>query len=132
MPNSDCNDEASSVCSGSALLSEQWLRERPRSGHLEKRGRLREAEAAKYMVQTCSAIAFCHGKGVIHRDLKPENLLLDEFGYVKVIDFGFAKRVRSSTLSSSRDLGPRHAPLVRACAQIQIAIAAQGTARGTR
>ena len=38
MPNSDCNDEASSVCSGSALLSEQWLRECHRSGHLEKRG----------------------------------------------------------------------------------------------
>ena len=26
------------MCSGSALLSEQWLRECHRSGHLEKRG----------------------------------------------------------------------------------------------
>ena len=39
MPNSEgsVNDEAS-VCSGPALLSEQWLRECHRSGHLEKRG----------------------------------------------------------------------------------------------
>ncbi len=39
------------------------------------------------------AFAHIHGKSVAYRDLKPENLLLDERGYVKVIDFGFAKRV---------------------------------------
>ena len=54
------------------------------AGHIEKKGRLREAEAAKYLVQTCSAIAHCHGRGVIHRDIKPENLLLDAHYDIKV------------------------------------------------
>ncbi|KAJ8487816.1 hypothetical protein ONZ45_g14187 [Pleurotus djamor] len=31
-------------------------------------------------------------KGVLHRDLKPANLLLDQNGYVRASDFGFAHR----------------------------------------
>ena len=34
---------------------------------------------------------YLHSRGVIYRDMKPENLLLDEQGYVKMVDFGFAR-----------------------------------------
>ena len=39
-------------------------------------------------------LAFSHfdKKKLAYRDLKPENLLMDEQGYIKVIDFGFAKK----------------------------------------
>jgi len=68
------------------------------AGHIEKKGRLREAEAAKYLVQTCSAIAHCHGRGVIHRDIKPENLLLDAHYDIKVTDFGLSAIVKPGQL----------------------------------
>ena len=32
-----------------------------------------------------------HAENYLYRDLKPENLLIDRDGYIKVVDFGFAK-----------------------------------------
>jgi len=39
---------------------------------------------------------YMHSKNMIYRDLKPENLLLDNMGYLKITDFGFAKVMSQS------------------------------------
>ena len=39
------------------------------------------------------AFKFMHDRGIAYRDLKPENLMIDTMGFVKLVDFGFAKRI---------------------------------------
>ena len=45
------------------------------------------------------ALEALHAKNNIYRDLKPENILLDTKGYVKIGDFGFAKKVSDRTFT---------------------------------
>ena len=52
-----------------------------------------ELNTAKfYAANVILAFKYMHSRGIGYRDLKPENLLIDKSGYLKVIDFGFAKR----------------------------------------
>ena len=46
-----------------------------------------------YAANVVLAFKFMHARGISYRDLKPENLLLNSDGYIKVIDFGFAKKL---------------------------------------
>merc|ERR1719233_2240780 len=43
------------------------------------------------------AFGYMHSLNVIYRDLKPENLVLDDKGYLKITDFGFAKQIEDQT-----------------------------------
>ena len=65
--------------------------------HLRRRGHLKNHQAVFVTASVASVFAFLHAGDIAYRDLKPENLLLDHEGYVKVTDFGFAKRVEDKT-----------------------------------
>jgi serine/threonine protein kinase len=51
--------------------------------------------------QIAKALAAAHANGIIHGDIKPENIILREDGYVKVLDFGLARRVAMDTVAVS-------------------------------
>ncbi|CAF0788774.1 unnamed protein product [Brachionus calyciflorus] len=43
------------------------------------------------------ALEYLHANQVIYRDLKPENILIADNGYIKLTDFGFAKKIKDTT-----------------------------------
>jgi eukaryotic-like serine/threonine-protein kinase len=49
----------------------------------------------------CTGLAYAHRKGVLHRDIKPSNLFLCESGQVKITDFGLARAVGGSNLTTA-------------------------------
>lgn len=50
-----------------------------------------------YGAQIASVFEYLHSKDIVYRDLKPENIMIADDGYLKLIDYGFAKVVKKRT-----------------------------------
>ena len=58
---------------------------------------LSEEHARFYTACISHAIEHLHSRHLVYRDCKPENVMLTATGYVKLVDFGLAKRVHTRT-----------------------------------
>ena len=55
------------------------------------------SQAKFYVAHIVTIFSYLHERNIIYRDLKPENILITKSGYLKLTDFGFAKKVVGKT-----------------------------------
>ena len=67
--------------------------------YLRRSTRLEPSHAVFYSAQIVSIFEYLHQFRVAFRDLKPENILIDSCGYLKLTDFGFAKVIKTFSLT---------------------------------
>ena len=65
--------------------------------HLRKCSKFAPDKAQFYLAQVCLVFEHLHSKSIIFRDLKPENLLINSDGFLKLVDFGLAKKCAGRT-----------------------------------
>ena len=58
---------------------------------------LSNKDAQFFIACILEILAELHDKKIIHRDVKPENFVVDENGYLKLVDLSIAKVVHNRT-----------------------------------
>ena len=81
----------------------------PTLAALLARGPFEPDEVRRVVAQLAAALTVAHAAGIIHRDIKPANVLMAPDGQAKLMDFGIARSVDGSSLTSTGQvLGTAH------------------------
>lgn len=73
---------------------------RERRGGVKARPDARYLEVAALIAEVAEALDHAHRNGVVHRDVKPSNIMVDAEGHAHLTDFGIARTVTETTLTS--------------------------------
>ena len=82
-------------CDGEHLIASEYVDGQTLRSALNRK-EVDTQTAIDIICQVLSALTAAHAAGIVHRDLKPGNIMIRSDGYVKVIDFGLAKRTGKS------------------------------------
>jgi serine/threonine protein kinase len=73
--------------------------------HVIERNPLSDDEVARIGTSLAGALAHAHELGIVHRDVKPGNVLVDQEDAVHLTDFGIARLVDTSAITSITETG---------------------------
>jgi serine/threonine-protein kinase len=91
---------------GSARGRHYIVMELVRGGSLRRLMRKdgREAQVLAVLADVARALAFAHDQGVVHRDVKPENVLLTRAAKARITDFGLARVLDKTSMTTDGKL----------------------------
>ncbi len=84
----------------------------PLANHVLTRQRFPNEVAKFYAAEAFPAIDFLHSRDLIHCNIRAESILLDRYGHVKLVDFGFEKPAKDQIRTRPRRMLAYTAPEV--------------------
>ena len=79
---------------------------RPSLGERYRSERMSVAEVLRIGVRLASAVETAHRAGILHRDIKPANVLVTDFGWPALTDFGIAATTATAAVGMSIPWSP--------------------------
>ena len=89
---------------GETLFMAMELVEGEALGTMIERGPMIPLDAVRVATHVADGLSEAHRKGIVHRDIKPDNIIVSS-RYVKVLDFGIAKQIGSTTTDANLTQG---------------------------
>jgi outer membrane protein assembly factor BamB/predicted Ser/Thr protein kinase len=68
---------------------------------IAERAPLSVRQTFQIAVRVAEGLAYAHKKGILHRDIKPSNIIVDSKGRAVITDFGIAKMIGGSGLTTT-------------------------------
>jgi tetratricopeptide (TPR) repeat protein/predicted Ser/Thr protein kinase len=86
---------------GTRFITMEFIEGRDLKSLVQERGKIPPGEAVAILQQICRGLAAAHNEGVVHRDLKPQNVMLEANGRASIMDFGIARSIEQSGLTTA-------------------------------
>ena len=91
----EINDFQNQTYIAMPFIQGQSLRDKVQAGHLDL------GTALSIGIQIADGLAEAHKKGIIHRDIKLANVMMSESNMAKIMDFGLAKLMEGSEITTT-------------------------------
>lgn len=94
---------------GCLIIIEEYVQGESLEDRIERTGVYEVEEVCQIMIVICNVLEQLHHlpQPIIHRDLKPDNIIIQENGWLKIIDFNTAKQFDAGKDSDTVVIGTR-------------------------
>ncbi len=93
---------------GQLYIAMEFISGTSLADELTKNGPMAPERVERILGQVCGSLEEAHARGIVHRDLKPDNVILTtragQPDFVKVLDFGIAKRSEAKDQAQEQKL----------------------------